>query len=342
MIDTISLTVKDFEVENGRLFSVVKPIQKWNEEGREIKEEKLLFQDRNSNSYYGKSAFLNYDGVRVDLYQSRHGTKIMKIAFEVPIQAGCAHSGFSVGKTGLKTALKTVQGKLTEKGVHFSNEGLKVSRLDLFKNIPLEGGVIENHQVLKMLSLPYSSESKEYFSGYTISNTQRQVCFYDKYLQLLEVKGIEEKALRGVIRSEYRLLNSDSVKGAGLDFKQVSDYDSLKDAYRGFFDKVFKGVSSTSNDLILSSLAGKYQACKANKKPDVFIMALLIESGGFIDIEEVLERLDREGAFDKSSNHHSREKKRLRDAFKMAISLASKEKITVLERYEQFKKALLA
>ncbi len=341
MIDTISLTVKDFEVENGRLFSVVKPIQKWNEEGQEIKEERLLLQDKNRNSFYGKSAFLNYDGVRVDLYQSRHGTKIMKIAFEVPIQAGCAHSGFSVGKTGLKTALKTVQGKLTEKGVHFSNE-LKVSRLDLFRNAPLEGGVIGNQQVLRLLVLPYSSESKEYFSGYTISNTQRQVCFYDKYLQLLEVKGIEEKALRGVIRSEYRLLNSESVKGAGLDFKQVLGYDSLKDAYRGFFDKVFRGVSSTSNDLILSSLVGKYQACKANKKPDVFIMALLIESGGFIDIEEVLERLDREGAFDKSSNHHSREKKRLRDAFKMAISLASKEKITVFERYEQLKKALLA
>jgi len=225
--------------------------------------------------------------------------------------------------------------------VHFSNEGLKVSRLDLFRNAPLEGGVIGNQQVLRLLALPYASESKGYFSGYIISNTQRQVCFYDKYLQLLEVKKIEERALKGIVRAEYRLLNSESVKGAGLDFKQVLGYDSLKDAYRGFFDKVFRGVSSTSNDLILSSLAEKYQACKANKKPDVFIMALLMESGGFIDIEQVLERLDREGAFDKSNNHHSREKKRLRDAFNLAIRLASKEKITVLERYEQLKKALL-
>lgn len=340
MIDTISLLIKDFEIENGKVFSVLKPVQKWNEEGQEIKEERLLLQDKNRNSFYGQRAFLNCDGVRVDLQNT--GSKSMKIAFEVPIQAGCAHSGFSVGRTGLRTALKTVQDKLSGKGVHFSNEGLKVSRLDLFRNAPLEGGVIGNQQVLRLLALPYSSESKEYFSGYTISNTQRQVCFYDKYLQLLEVKKIEERALKGIVRAEYRLLNSESVKGAGLDFKQVLGYDNLKPAYRGFFDKVFRGVSSTSNDLILSSLVEKYQACKANKKPDVFIMALLIESGGFIDIEEVLERLDRDGAFDKSSNHHSREKKRLRDAFKMAISLASKEKITVLERYEQLKRALLA
>lgn len=91
-------------------------------------------------------------------------------------------------------------------------KSFKVMRLDIFKNVMSDYNFNVYSDILRSLELK-RTHKRDYIDGFLSSNTNREICFYNKIKEMRENKerftDIKEEK---IIRGELRLLKHREVK----------------------------------------------------------------------------------------------------------------------------------
>ena len=120
--------------------------------------------------------------------------------------------------TDLEPALNAVRHDMNLLGLDFDLEGTSVNRVDLTRQAVMKSPTASFHSTFSALE-GKRMKHVQYPDGYTFGNRQKEVVFYDKHLQLLKVKGIDDappNLLRCEARWKKRKVIGHDVNGLGV------------------------------------------------------------------------------------------------------------------------------
>jgi len=274
MIDTLTLTTKDFELdilENQASLYPFTRIRDYNANPLEqVDINNLLMYDRNKKAIYGNGLTLarNVDNpkglikdtmiIKISLFNA---IPYLSVQCSVPkfLYNGC--NFYLATYSDIQKYKQDLTLELSKIGIYTNVDTMTVSRLDLTKNIETVYKFPYYIPLLKILnaSKQVSSEinASTYMTGSGKGKT-RVICCYDK---IQELQNNEEALPFGftvdsnVFRCEYRLLKKEAIKSIDINsFSELlENYELTKMAYR-------EGVKSL---LLRNYDSGKLESQKA-------------------------------------------------------------------------------
>jgi hypothetical protein len=180
------------------------------------------------------------------------------IQFSLPKLYGAETNFYPVGYNSYKVVLKTLETTLNDLGILTSLDTFKISRMDLFKNIETKYQFLDYSLVLNSLNLKRTLK-RDYGDTYTIMNSLREICFYDKNLETFN--KYQKRFFNGnVMRGELRFKTHQENKKRGFDkaIELPEKWNLLKETYHKFMEKVFnreyKSNDEIKNEFLIFSL----------------------------------------------------------------------------------------
>jgi hypothetical protein len=208
MIDTLFLRLNKFEVKKGADLQVKQPSIS-NKTG-EVKGDFVLWNEDGRGEVRGVGAYYNSDDFNVDV----NGWGFL-VHTSIPKLFNPLTNFFPLEKKEqMKDAIGKLQVRLEEKvGIVTDLLDATPTRVDLFKNAVLEHPTSNYFPVLQSIGEGRRVKLRDYGDSVLFYNTQRQVCCYDKIVEMRAKAKKEKKILnvsrfpRNVMRTELRFLN---------------------------------------------------------------------------------------------------------------------------------------
>lgn len=278
MLDTLKFHTRDFTVKDRAKVSVQPGLVEYSTgEQREV----ALFKDDFSRDVYGQKAFVNTErynltiqpmGAGVELFLQTSLPKVIKDDNYSPL-------------TNLETvtALDVIGQDLKSRGVELNLDKCELSRVDLFKN------VIGNNDFLSYSPLFALLQSKrqhkrDYGTTFTWSNTQREICAYDKLTEM-QSRGMEVSGYpQNTIRFEYRLKNSrvcERELGFSTVKKLVNNLDDLQKKYKDALSKSIFSLDVGDVNILASQELQAWMQSYSSTYGDTWFSRFLRDYGAY-------------------------------------------------------------
>jgi hypothetical protein len=231
MLDTVKLCLNDWEIKAGaNLLIQPSPL---NYGTGELTSYFPLWRNENGEMEMGSKAYLNGKNLNVDIKPYPQGGVQCFVHFSIPK----IHNGenyYSVGKEGTQAVLKQVEGELKEAGIKTNIEEASLSRIDTFQNVVTEEPFFSYSPLFSLLQASRKVR-RDYGSTFLWSNTQQELCVYDKLAEMTNRKLETSSYPAQTMRFEYRLLNKKKIEKA-MGFSKVKELPS----HWGDFKETFK------------------------------------------------------------------------------------------------------
>ena len=231
MLDTVKLCLNDWEIKAGaNLLIQPSPL---NYGTGELTSYFPLWKNENGEMEMGSKAYLNGKNLNVDIKPYPQGGVQCFVHFSIPK----IHNGenyYSVGKEGTQAVLKQVEGELKEAGIKTNIEEASLSRIDTFQNVITEEPFFSYSPLFSLLQASRKVR-RDYGSTFLWSNTQQELCVYDKIAEMENRKLETSHYPAQTMRFEYRLLNKKKIEKA-MGFSKVKELPS----HWGDFKETFK------------------------------------------------------------------------------------------------------
>lgn len=233
MIDTLKVYTDDFKIsDNAGLF--VQPATV-NYETGETKEYNLFRKD-NGAWVTGAKAYANTGDYQLTIKpigDDAGGKVLLFLQTSLPkIIHGENYQALSNDET--VQAFDALSDDLNNRGVGVNLQECKTSRIDLFRMASANNPFSSYGPLFRLLSAK-RSHTTDYGTTFTWANTQREICVYDKAVEMRN-RGVKSSALPvNAMRFEYRLKTSRVCKsetGAGNVRELVNNLDNLQAVYR--------------------------------------------------------------------------------------------------------------
>jgi len=231
MLDTVKLCLNDWEIKKGSpLLIQPSPL---NYGTGELTSCYPLWRNEEGEMEMGSKAYLNTQSLNVDIKPFSQGGVQCFVHFSIPK----IHNGenyYSVGKEGTQAVLKKVEGELKEAGINTNIEEASLSRVDTFQNVITEEPFLSYSPLFSLLQASRKLR-RDYGSTFLWSNTQQELCVYDKIEEMQKRKIDTSSYPAQTMRFEWRLLNKKKIENA-IGFSKVKELPSywgeLKEKYR--------------------------------------------------------------------------------------------------------------
>lgn len=235
MLDTVKLCLNDWEVKEGAKIQVQpSPIEY---STGELVSDFPLWKKEDGSFEMGSHAYFNTPHLNLDVKPfspSRGGVQCF-VKFSIPK----IHNGenyYSVGKEGTQAVLKKVEEELKEAGIKTNIEEASLSRVDTFQNIITEEPFFTYSPIFSLLQASRKVR-RDYGTTFLWSNTQQELCIYDKLVEMESRKIDVSHYPAQTMRFEYRLLNKGKIESV-MGFSKVKELPSQW----GIFKEKFKQV----------------------------------------------------------------------------------------------------
>lgn len=218
MLDTLSIGTSEFDIS--RENKLIMRVDTYNETNTSFK--KYFF---NSEEIY-----LTIDDKGLRLHFS-----LPKLIYK--------NNFYPIKEKDFQIAIDNLDERIRDLGVITDLKSFKVMRLDIFKNVMSDYNFNVYSDILRSLSLK-RTHKRDYMDGFLSSNTNREICFYNKIKEMRENRerftDIKDEK---VIRGELRLLKHREVKKNNITLlKEIPDkWSDLKEVYKQYISEVFKG-----------------------------------------------------------------------------------------------------
>lgn len=243
MIDKLKVYTDDFQIDKLKATNLIlRPASYSIGAGEQEQEKHCLFNDNSGKLYFGLSAYLN-----TELYNLDITTKGLFVQFN-PSKIYHDINFYPVSSNQVKIVCNEIAGDLKDNGIQLNFDNMKVSRLDLAKNINVDYGFTEYSDLLRCLS-GKRMNARDYGTSYLFYNKSREISFYDK-IEEMKTHNVDfskyDIPLGNVMRAELRFKQNSVVKrDVGLEkvnnLYDVEYYDYLKNKYKKIIsDVVFK------------------------------------------------------------------------------------------------------
>lgn len=350
MIDTLSLTLTDYEVLPGFDFQLQPP--QINTKTGEPGAVYPLFRC-NGDTVTGSKAFHNAERFHVDIEPFSPTETAIACRVHLSVPKFATGSNYELlARDGVEEVLSSsgLEKELRAIGIGCNIEAATVSRLDLTRNVIASEKPATYAPLLSLLSMSRTAHTDFGGTGHLWKNGQQQLAIYDKLAEMKH-KKMETKGLPGnTLRFEHRLLKSRKVKAA-LKMKTVGDlkagYDMLAPAYEaalknGIFRYDMPPRETFSFDAIKADMTA-FQSEDGywfKRWKDAAFMQLLIEAGGFEGVETVIA-----AAMEVSTNRMTKSRiKREMEALRVqasAMKTVPKSKKTYRDLYNELQDKVL-
>lgn len=218
MLDTLSIGTSEFDIS--RENKLIMRVDTYNETNTSFK--KYFF---NSEEIY-----LTIDDKGLRLHFS-----LPKLLYK--------NNFYPIKEKDFQIAIDNLDERIRDLGVITDLKSFKVMRLDIFKNVMSDYNFNIYSDILRSLELK-RTHKRDYIDGFLSSNTNREICFYNKIKEMRENRerftDIKDEK---VIRGELRLLKHREVKKNNITLlKEIPDkWCNLKEVYKQYISEVFKG-----------------------------------------------------------------------------------------------------
>ena len=218
MLDTLSIGTSEFDIS--RENKLIMRVDTYNETNTSFK--KYFF---NSEEIY-----LTIDDKGLRLHFS-----LPKLIYK--------NNFYPIKEKDFQIAIDNLDERIRDLGVITDLKSFKVMRLDIFKNVMSDYNFNVYSDILRSLSLK-RTHKRDYIDGFLSSNTNREICFYNKIKEMRENRerftDIKDEK---VIRGELRLLKHREVKKNNITLlNEIPDkWCNLKEVYKQYISEVFKG-----------------------------------------------------------------------------------------------------
>lgn len=235
MLDTVKLCLNDWEIKKGSpLLIQPSPL---NYGTGELTSCYPLWRNEEGEMEMGSKAYLNTQSLNVDIKPFSQGGVQCFVHFSIPK----IHNGenyYSVGKEGTQAVLKKVEGELKEAGIHTNIEEASLSRVDTFQNVITEEPFLSYSPLFSFLHASRKIK-RDYGSTFLWSNTQQELCIYDKIAEMQKRKIDTSSYPSQTMRFEWRLLNKKKIENA-VGFSRVRELPSNWGVFREKYREAWK------------------------------------------------------------------------------------------------------
>lgn len=258
MIDTVKLCLSDWEIrDTSRL--VVQP-SPMNYGTGELTSDYPLWRNERGEIQRGNKAYLNTEKLHVDIKPFSSGDVECFVHFSIP----AVHNGenyYSVGKDGTEAVMKIVEGELGDAGIETNIERAHLSRIDTFKNVITEEPFFSYSSLFSTLEASRKVR-RDYGTTFLWSNTQQELCIYDKIAEMEKKKINTSGYPAQTMRFEYRLLNKRKIENA-LGFSEVRElpkgWQEMKENFnfvwkRNIFNRTIEEIEILSSHQVRTML----------------------------------------------------------------------------------------
>jgi len=218
MLDTLSIGTSEFDIS--RENKLIMRVDTYNE----------------TNTSF-KKYFFNNDEIYLTI-----DDKGLRLHFSLP-KLLLKNNFYPIKEKDFQIAIDNLDERIRDLGVITDLRSFKVMRLDIFKNVMSDYNFNVYSDVLRNLELK-RTHKRDYIDGFLSSNTNREICFYNKVKEMRENKerftDIKDEK---VIRGELRLLKHREVKKNNITLlKEIPDkWSDLKEVYKQYISEIFKG-----------------------------------------------------------------------------------------------------
>jgi hypothetical protein len=238
MIDTLKVSLSDYEITSDADI-VVQP-SNFNAATGEMTGNYPLWHT-GSRYVEGARAFHNSEMFNLTIKPVRP-TEPDKmgcfVQFSVP-KVATGSNYYPTDKAGTVDALKTIQKELKSIGVKTNLKDASLSRVDTFKTVQATEPYQTYHGVLGMLQGQRMAK-RDYGTTFLWSNTQQEICVYDKLAEMQQRKCDVSRLPGNSIRFEHRVLKARKVRET-FGMRSVNDlvklHQTLSDSYRDVMEK---------------------------------------------------------------------------------------------------------
>lgn len=263
MLDTVKVFTDDFRVRDGANLT----LQPSNiDYETNLKIDKRLFRNSANEWVEGAKAYINCDRYNLTIKPNAIGDGVKAfIQFSLP-KALTGDNYNPIPDNQIKEAKKAIADDIEDKGILLNLEDCRVSRLDAFRNVYSEEAFLDYTPLFKLLRAKRQLR-RDYGSTFLWSNTQREICVYDKNEEVRLRGGSVRGLPSNTVRFEYRLLNTRVTKrDTGIDrLRDIDNLDAVRDAYSEALKKhLFSLDVNEINILASTQLESILQAYRDN------------------------------------------------------------------------------
>jgi len=235
MLDTVKLCLTDWEISNSSRL-IIQPAS-INYGTGELIADYPLWRNGRGEIQRGSKAYFNNELLNVDIKPFSSGGVQCFVHFSIPK----LHNGenyYSVGKEGTQAVLKKVGKELKEAGIKTNIDNASLSRIDTFKNVITEEPFLSYSPLFSTLEASRKIR-RDYGTTFLWSNTQQELCIYDKIAEMEKKKIDTAHYPAQTMRFEYRLLNKKKIE-AVMGFSSVKEIPSNWGIVKEKFSKVWE------------------------------------------------------------------------------------------------------
>jgi hypothetical protein len=224
----------------------------------------------------------------------------MKIDMSVPrFNAGGKNNIFPVGYKDFVSVIDTLSGYVETCGVNVDIKGMKIYRLDTFRNLSLNNKIPDYFPALRLSKFQYANKTREIKTEtYSSGNGERGVIFYDKEKDTLNKGEIFPPDLKNIMRGELKILKSRGVKKT-FEIKTIGEliknYNVIPENYLKVMEKTFPLRTKPSDFTNLFDYDGIFEKIRRETKRgaiDKFIMTIGLQ---YIPVPDFLDWLTLKG-----------------------------------------------
>lgn len=251
MLDTLKLYTSDFEVKDGAAVTVH---QGQLDYASGAINESQLFTKESGQPVFGAAASADGEDIRYHLQiQPKAGKVQAFVNFSVPKVIN-GENFYPVTAEESGQALERVNADLWNRGIHLDLNHAKLSRVDMFQNAYASEPFANYRPVFELLQCK-RQQRKDYGTTFLWSNTQRELCVYNK-LEEMEQRGARVAGLPPAVRFELRFKNAAVNKkmfGFSTASELVSQLDHVKEVYNDQLVKSLFGFTPGEVEVLVAS-----------------------------------------------------------------------------------------
>lgn len=278
MLDTLKVYTPDFEVKDRARVSVQPGLVDYeNGQQREVS----LFKDELGRDVYGQKAFVNTDQYNLTIQPMGSGVELF---LQTSLPKTIKDDNYSpLTDSETRQAVDAIASDLRSRGIVVNLDKCGLSRVDLFKNVCGENDFLSYSPLFELLQSK-RQHKRDYGTTFTWSNTQREICAYDKLTEMRS-RGMATGGLpTNTIRFEYRLKNS-RVCGRELGVSTVKDLvnnlDTLPVKYRDALSKSIFSLRVDEVNILASQELQAWMQSYANLYGDTWLSRFLRDFGSY-------------------------------------------------------------
>lgn len=367
VLDTITLTTKDFEIDFLKNLNSANRLKKGFLDMPALADrvEQILVYDKKNGIP------LKCDYLRAENPVRETGIlNISRIQDKVYLSFQCSVPKF-LGKQNIYLAnnndftcfISELKKELADSGIYFNPKDCNVSRIDITKNVETKYSFPQYIPLLRKLQFARDKLNREYNNQtYLVGNGSKVLCCYNKIAEMKSHNLPTDNLPSDIFRAEYRALKKDSVKSI-YGFKTVADvasgFTDIEQIYKDSLKKDFFRNEVLKDDTELSEMEVMRKAILESGKGkknfyEVAIMKILIQDSrkilnGLCGKTESIIELYREHLEEKETSPNvikqlvSRQRRKIRDVNAMMLQYMDSdiEEVSLQDLYNELYEKLI-